>query len=145
MTNRDKKSIDGDRLLCTGFVIENANRRYMFFSNYFFGFGIPIDLYVRCLKNPLLHDLTCTHLMLTNKHMHRTGKFGEIQSFFGCSITCAHYSYLLSAKEKSIANSACAYTITIQTLFTLQSKPLCRGTGCNNDRVGFNYFFFIDP
>src|SRR5262245_21028716 len=133
MTDRNKKTADRNRLLVACLVIKNTHRRYMFFSNHFFCFSVPIDLNVWGLKNSFLHYLTCPHFVFPDKHVHMAGQFSQVQSFFSRCITGTYYCDLLSPKEKSIANSTCAHAISIQTLFTFQSEPFGGSTSGNND------------
>src|SRR4051812_44454708 len=109
MTNGNKKSADRNSLFLPGFIIKYTNRGYMFFSDNFFSFGVPVDLNVWRLKDSFLHNLACPHFVLTNKHVHGRNKFSKIQCFFSCGIARTNYCHFLSPEEKSIANGTGTY------------------------------------
>ena len=61
------------------------------------------------------------------------------------SVAGSHYRNFFSTKEKSIANGAGAYAITVESFFTFKAEPFGGGARCNNYRIGCYKLFFINP
>ncbi len=85
------------------------------------------------------------HLVAADKHMYIGSQFGQVQRFFGGGVSCTDDGDFLAPEKEPIAYRTGADPIAIQSLFAFQAQPFCRGAGGDDDGIGPDQLFFVDP
>src|SRR4051812_29262794 len=122
MPDGHKESTQGNDLLVTRLSVMDPQSFYPAFTQDLVGLTIPIDLDIRRLLHPLLHDLRGTHLIAAYQHMHVGSQLGKIQGLFCRRITGAHDGDFLVPEKESVTDRTGADPISVQPLLAFQAK-----------------------
>src|SRR5690606_5848806 len=107
----EEESLDGDLADGAGLIVDHTYAGdAAVIAEHFLRFGVPVNLYVRCIEDTLLHNVRGAHFIASHEQVYLTAELCEVGRLFRGGVASTNDCHVFVAIEVTVAHRTCRHT-----------------------------------